>query len=403
MAEMTVEDLQDLLWTFAQHRVVTVAGRVGILRRLAESATTPDRVADDLKLDPYATGKLIRSLHAMGLLTADGDTYSVVGGLAPHFTAGPNDITPFFEHSHDMYDGWGRNLEPWLHGEPWQSGARDPESARRFGAAMRAIGAEIARRTASAIDTTGVSSMLDVGGGFGQYSIALCVRKPSTSRHGARHPGRHPPWPRSNSRGRPSRSRISFLGGDYLTTDYGNGYDLVLIANVLHQERPPPGGRDGSAFGRSARPGRSARGCGLPDRRAATREPLRHSFCYQHALLRRHLHRVHDPLMDERRRLDRPHPNRSQPPQMAHRRCEAGRALIHRCGAGFWPAFVRSIKPKMQPRRPHHNSRAFGSVRRFPRANLPGAYGRDRNPSSIMDFSSFVAPISPRRSPREPP
>jgi len=238
VSDMTVEDLQDLLWTFAQHRVLTVAGRVGILRRLAESGATPDRVADDLKLEPYATGKLIRSLHAMGLLTAEGDTYRVVDGLAPHFVPGSKDITPFFEHSHDMYDGWGQNLEPWLCGEPWQSGARDPESARRFGAAMRAIGSEIARRTASAIDTDGVSSMLDVGGGFGQYSIALCSKDPqlhatvldtpAVARLG-----------RLELEGSGLEEKISFLDGDYLTTDYGNGYDLVLIANVLHQERPP--------------------------------------------------------------------------------------------------------------------------------------------------------------------
>ena len=30
--------------------------------------------------------------------------------------------------------------------------------------------------------------------------------------------------------------RIDFLPGDYLETDYGSDYDLVLFANVLHQE-----------------------------------------------------------------------------------------------------------------------------------------------------------------------
>ena len=47
--------------------------------------------------------------------------------------------------------------------------------------------------------------------------------------------------------------------------------------------------------------------------------------------------------------------------------------MIHRCGAGLWPAFVRSIKPEMQPRRPHHNSRAFGSITRPRRAHFPMA------------------------------
>jgi hypothetical protein len=30
--------------------------------------------------------------------------------------------------------------------------------------------------------------------------------------------------------------RIEWLAGDYLETDYGSDYDLVLFANVLHQE-----------------------------------------------------------------------------------------------------------------------------------------------------------------------
>jgi SAM-dependent methyltransferase len=30
--------------------------------------------------------------------------------------------------------------------------------------------------------------------------------------------------------------RIDFLPGDYLETDYGSNFDLVLFANVLHQE-----------------------------------------------------------------------------------------------------------------------------------------------------------------------
>ncbi len=237
MAEMTVEDLQDLLWTFAQHRVLTVSGRTGILRRLAESAATPDQVAGDLELDPHATGKLVRALHAMGLLTADGDSYRVVDGLVPHFTKGPNDITPFFEHSHDMYEGWGQNLEPWLHGKPWQSAAGHPDGARRFGAAMRAIGAEMARRTASAIDTSGVTSMLDVGGGFGQYSMALCLEAPQIHATVLDTPA-VTELARVELENSPFQERISFLGGDYLTTDYGTGYDLVLIANVLHQESP---------------------------------------------------------------------------------------------------------------------------------------------------------------------
>jgi hypothetical protein len=30
--------------------------------------------------------------------------------------------------------------------------------------------------------------------------------------------------------------RIDFIGGDYHSTEVGSGYDLVLLANILHQE-----------------------------------------------------------------------------------------------------------------------------------------------------------------------
>jgi hypothetical protein len=66
MPDMTPKYLQDLLWTFAQHRVLTVAGRAGILHRLADSEATPDQVARDLELDPNATAKLVKALHALG-------------------------------------------------------------------------------------------------------------------------------------------------------------------------------------------------------------------------------------------------------------------------------------------------------------------------------------------------
>jgi SAM-dependent methyltransferase len=235
MTDMTFEDLQDLLWTFAQHRVLTVAARAGVLRRLADGAATSDQIARDLDLEPNATGKTVRALHAMGILTADGDAYRVPESLATHLGPGPGDLTAFIEHSHGMYESWGDHLEPWLHGAEWPSAAADPGSARRFGAAMRAIGAAVAEETASLLDLSHARSMLDVGGGFGQYSKALCAGNPQLHATVLDTP-KVAELARAEIAGTDDEKRITFVGGDYLTSDYGQGYDLVLIANVLHQE-----------------------------------------------------------------------------------------------------------------------------------------------------------------------
>ena len=233
---LDLDGLQRLLWTFAGQRVVTVAGRTGILNRLAKGPATPEAIAAELELEPVATGKVVRALHALGLLRAvDGDRYVVVDTLRFHFGDGNGDLRPFLEHSHSMYEAWGANLEPWLRGEGWASPERTPERTRRFGAAMRAMGTQIARRVAGALDLEGVTRVLDVGGGWGQYARAICELAPGVRATILDVPEVADIAPASTS-GNELEGRLRWIGGDYLETDFGTGYDLVLLANILHQE-----------------------------------------------------------------------------------------------------------------------------------------------------------------------
>ena len=63
---MNLDEFQRLLWAFSGHRIITVAGRTGMLRLLAEKDATPDDVASELGLDALAAGKVIRALCALG-------------------------------------------------------------------------------------------------------------------------------------------------------------------------------------------------------------------------------------------------------------------------------------------------------------------------------------------------
>jgi cyclopropane fatty-acyl-phospholipid synthase-like methyltransferase len=236
MSTLDLDGLQRLLWGFAAHRAITVAGRTGVLYALAEEPRTTAAVAEKLGLDPLATDKLIRALAALGLAAVDGDRFHAADGLRAHFTPGDRDIVPFLEHSHALYDRWGQTLEPWLRGEDWPVTERTAEERRRFGAAMRAMGSQIAERVAEVLDLEGVARMLDVGGGWGHYAQAMCRRSPDLRASVL-------DTPQVVEQARPAigdtaiAERIDFLPGDYHETDYGSGWDLVLFANVLHQER----------------------------------------------------------------------------------------------------------------------------------------------------------------------
>jgi len=233
--EMDLDHFQRLLWGFAGHRVITVAGRTGILRLLAERDCTTDEIASELELDDLAAGKVVRALTALGIAEAEGEHYRAAPGLREHFLPGDRDVVPFLEHSHDMYERWGETLEPWLRGQDWPVAERTPEEVRRFGAAMRAMGAQMARRVADALDLDGVERMLDVGGGWGHFAQAMCRVRPGLHATVLDQPN-VVEKARTELADTEFEDRIDFLPGDYLATDYGEGYDLVLLANILHQE-----------------------------------------------------------------------------------------------------------------------------------------------------------------------
>jgi len=236
--QLDLDGLQRLLWNFAGQRVITVAGRAGILDALADQTATPEEIASDLNLDPWATGKMIRALVAQGLVEADGDRYRMTQALRSYFGEDGAGFGPFLEHIHSMYERWGENLEPWLRGDKWSAAPRTPEEIARFGAAMQAMGSQQARRVAGKLDLTGVATMLDVGGGWGHFAKALCAVNPELEATVLDIPQVAEAAPTAIL-GTEFEGRIKWIGGDYLETDYGSDYDLVLLANILHQELAP--------------------------------------------------------------------------------------------------------------------------------------------------------------------
>ncbi|MCP4606716.1 MAG: methyltransferase [Proteobacteria bacterium] len=235
--DLSVDDLQELLWSFASHRVITVAGRTGILGCLAKKSATLDEVATELGLDHLAVSKVIRALTALGLLKASRDTYRVSDTLAPYFIPGARDLTPFLEHSHHLYDSWGENLEAWTRREPWKTAKRDAEGVKCFSGAMQAMGSTVAGQVVASLDIKDATSLLDVGGGLGHYTEAFVEVYPNLTAtvldiHEVAELGRQ------KFEGKEMGHRIQFIGGDYLKDSWGSGYGLVLLINVLHQEKP---------------------------------------------------------------------------------------------------------------------------------------------------------------------
>jgi predicted O-methyltransferase YrrM len=231
---MNVAELYERLWDFGKTRVLTVASRTGILSRLAESAATEEEVARDRGLDESAAGKIVRALCSLGVVEAAGDRYRVVGELRPHLLPGEFDLSAFIDHAQGLYDRWGATLEEWVRTGTSVRKKRSGDRLLEFSRGMRASASLMAPQVIDALDDfSGIKKVLEVGGGIGGYA-RFFVRAADYIRVTVLD------IPEVAELGRRTceEDRIEFIGGDYHDTDFGSGYDLVLMANILHIESP---------------------------------------------------------------------------------------------------------------------------------------------------------------------
>lgn len=109
-----------------------------------------------------------------------------------------------------------------------------PEASRAFQewmvAAARITGAEVVSSISLPPDARHV---LDIGGGHGMYSVALCRRYPQLKATIFDSP-RALEAAREHIAAEGMSGRIDTEAGDFLTGSLGHGYDVVLLINIVH-------------------------------------------------------------------------------------------------------------------------------------------------------------------------
>jgi ubiquinone/menaquinone biosynthesis C-methylase UbiE len=111
-----------------------------------------------------------------------------------------------------------------------------PEFVRHYIQGMVEIGKDVSRKMAEIIDASSARDMLDVGGGAGQFSLALLERNPNLRSVVLDLPETLA-FTRRYAAESPDGGKVSFRAGDYRKVDFGrNCYDLVLMSHITHDE-----------------------------------------------------------------------------------------------------------------------------------------------------------------------
>jgi SAM-dependent methyltransferase len=251
-------------------RTLTAAVELGVFETLHEAPAAPAELAERLGLDPLGADTLLTALRVMGYVEPDGSRMRNSAVTERQLVrSSPESIATFVGGQAELHwEVLTRLPEAIRSGRPYAMHEERRDDGRHWRSYMRGL-YEISRPehgdNAAAIPVEDPRALVDVAGGHGGFSMAMCRRHPGLSATVV-------DLPPSVEAGREIvaeegfSDRISFRAGDVFEIGLGDEADVVAVFNLIHhlpEERNrelcrmaraalPPGGV--LAIGDSAKP-----------------------------------------------------------------------------------------------------------------------------------------------------
>lgn len=231
-----VREISRIGYGFMASRALFAALDADVFGHLADGPKPLETLARELDLAAGRLRPLLTACVALGLLTRDGDRYANAPASATYLVrTSPAYFGDYFRFqvSRQIYPTL-LHLDAALRGErvDFYSQLRDPQEASAFTRAQHSGSLGPAHVVAKLVDLTGARRMLDVAGGSGAFSIALCQRAPALSCTIIDFPSVAAVG-RTLVRDSGLDDRIAFMEGDAREVAWPDGNDVVLMSYLL--------------------------------------------------------------------------------------------------------------------------------------------------------------------------
>ena len=232
-------EVNELSWNHRIARILQAAHATGIFERLGKSSATAATVAAARRLDAAMVENVLIVLAALGLARRAGGRWQ----LTPKSRATLVSASPLYQgniNAHSAQVGnFGNDLEQILRGKKEgcvlaAKGRPAIGSHRDFILAMHNMAmAGRAAEFADRVSVKGRRTLMDIGGGPGTYSMALCERNPRLTATVC-------DLPKTIKIAREviarfgMQDRVRTVVGDWDKDGFGRAKDVVLMSNILH-------------------------------------------------------------------------------------------------------------------------------------------------------------------------
>lgn len=236
----TPEAILETANAYQRSRALLTGVELGVFTALGDRKLSSQEIAAACDADPRAMDRLCNALCSLGLLVKEGDLFGNTLAAARRLCRDSVDFLAVLEHTSNMFQSWAtltKAVRKGGHVYDKELKERDQDWFTAFIRAMHHHALKTAAEVASVLDLSGVERMVDVGGGSGAFSIAFAQAKPGLTAVVLDLPQVVPQtqaFVEKAGLGDRVRARIC----DYLTEDFGRGYDLALLSSIVHIHSP---------------------------------------------------------------------------------------------------------------------------------------------------------------------
>ncbi len=235
------QDIMELGQRAWEARIVTAAAEVGIFDALDQRGRSAGSIARRCGLDTRATELLLNALAGMELVALRRRAYTARPIVKRYLREdSPQSITWMLRHHNQLAKSWAHLDDVVRRGGPVQRDRTtrpEAEGTERFIRAMHDNARKRALALAQFLADQDLRTMLDAGGGSGAYCQAFCRRWPKLQATLFDRPDVLKVARKIVGTGSVGR-RIRMVAGDLNDDPLPQGFDLVLLSNVIHSSGP---------------------------------------------------------------------------------------------------------------------------------------------------------------------
>lgn len=230
------ESIRRTAGAFQTSRILLTAFELKLFTILDHHMMTSVDAALELKTDPRATDRLMNALCGMGLLKKVKGKFYNSDSASKYLVEGKPDFMGNLYHTNHLWNTWSCLTESVIKGSSYKGDQNKSEKSdwvESFIGAMHHRGVNQGKILAMMIDLSGVKKMLDVGGGSAAFSMEIVKKNPAVNAVVFDLPHVIPLTKRYVLE-EGLEEKFTFIEGNYLAANFGDGYDLILLSAIVH-------------------------------------------------------------------------------------------------------------------------------------------------------------------------